>query len=66
MPDTENVAQVHVEGEASSLSPPRGMQWLQRKLEPGTVRKQPKELRIKEIASQAPGGSLVSITCVFP
>ena len=58
MPDTEHVAQVHVEGEASRLSPPRGVQGLCRKLEPGTVRKQPKELCIKEIAGQAPGSGL--------
>ena len=44
MPDTEQVAQVHVEGEASCLPPPRGVQGLGRKLKPGTMRKQPKEV----------------------
>ena len=66
MPNTEHMAQVHAKEEASRLFPPRGMQGLQRKLEPGTVRKQPKELGIKEIASQAPGGGLVSVMCIFP
>ena len=66
MPDPEHMAQVHVEEEASRLSPPRGMQGLRRELESGTVRQQPKELRIKEVASQAPGGGLVSVMCIFP
>ena len=55
MPDPEHVATVHMEGEASRLSPPRGVQGLCRKLEPGTARQQLKELRIKEVARQAPG-----------
>ena len=42
MPNPEHVAQLHVEGEASRLSPPRSVQWLFRELKSGTVRKQPK------------------------
>ena len=37
MPNPEHVAQLHVEGEASRLFPPRGVQGLCRKLKPGTV-----------------------------
>ena len=50
--DTEHVAQLHVEGEAPSLSPPRGVQGLFWKLQPGTMRKQPKEVWVQEVARQ--------------
>ena len=66
MSDPEHMAEVHMEGEASRLPPPRGVQGLRRELEPGTVRKQLEELRIKEVARQAPGGSLVSVVCILP
>ena len=66
VPDPEHVAQLQVEGEAPSLSPPRGVQWLFGELRPGTVRKQPKKVWVQEVARHAPGGCLVSIVCVFP
>ena len=66
MPDPEHVAQLHVEGEASRLSPPTGVQELFKELKAGTVRKQPKEVWMQEVARQAPVGCLVRVVCVFP
>ena len=66
MPDPKHVAQLHVEGEASRLFAPRGVQGLFRELKPGTVRKQPKEVWVQEVARQASGGCLVSVVCIFP
>ena len=50
--DTEHVAQLHVEGEAPHLSPPWDVQGLSWELQPGTMRKQPKEIWIQEVARQ--------------
>ena len=58
MPDTEHMAQVHVEDEASRLSPPRGVQGLCRKLKLGTVRKHPEEIWIQESSPSSPRGLL--------
>ena len=64
--DPEDVAQLHVESEAPSLSPPMGVQGLFWKWQVGTMRKQPEEVRVQEVTRQAPGGSLIGIVRVFP
>ena len=52
-----------ISGRFSRISGPKGRP---SKLKPGTVRKQPKEVWVQEVARQAPGGCLVSIVCIFP
>ena len=64
--DTEHVAQLHDEGEAPHLFPPRHVQGLFWKLQPSTMRKQPKEVWVQEVTRQAPGSCLVGIMRVFP
>ena len=44
-----HMVQMHAEEEASSLSPPRGVQGLRRELQPGALRKHPEEFRVKKI-----------------
>ena len=64
--DTENMAQLQVEGEAPRLPPARDVKGLLWELKPGTMREHLEEVWVQEVASQAPGCCLVGVMCSLP